>query len=67
MKSCDELPDDQNTFGSGLDSRLVEPVLTPNWLDTAGHEEGLFFCRWLQADELPAPLATRVVKLDWER
>ena len=37
---------------------------SPNWLDTAGHEEGLFFCRWLQADELPAPLATRVVKLD---
>jgi hypothetical protein len=35
-----------------------------NWLDTAGHREGLFFCRWLQAEELPQPLATRVVKLE---
>jgi len=31
----------------------------PNWLDTAGHREGLFFCRWLQADALPAqPVCT---------
>ncbi len=34
----------------------------PNWLDTAGHREGLFFCRWLQADELPPPPACEVVK-----
>jgi len=25
-----------------------------NWLDTAGHREGVVFCRWLQTDELPA-------------
>lgn len=24
-----------------------------NWLDTAGHREGLFFCRWLQAGGFP--------------
>jgi hypothetical protein len=35
----------------------------PNWLDTAGHREGLVFCRWLQADELPAPPTSRVVRL----
>jgi Protein of unknown function (DUF1214) len=34
-----------------------------NWLDTVGHAEGLFFCRWLQADEMPTPLTTRVEKL----
>ena len=25
----------------------------PNWLDTAGHRAGLFFCRWLQAEDFP--------------
>lgn len=35
----------------------------PNWLDTAGHREGVVFCRWLQADELPAQPTTRVVPL----
>lgn len=34
-----------------------------NWLDTAGHREGLFFCRWLQATELPEQPACRVVPL----
>lgn len=37
---------------------------TPNWLDTAGHREGIFFCRWLQAEQLPDPPSTRVVKVD---
>jgi hypothetical protein len=35
----------------------------PNWLETAGHAGGLVFCRWLQADELPAQPASRVVSL----
>ncbi len=35
----------------------------PNWLDTAGHREGLFFCRWLQAEELPDQPACSVVPL----
>jgi Protein of unknown function (DUF1214) len=36
---------------------------TPNWLDTAGHREGIFFCRWLQAEQLPQPPSTRVINL----
>ncbi len=35
----------------------------PNWLDTAGHREGVFFCRWLQADELPAQPTSRGLPL----
>jgi len=35
----------------------------PNWLETAGHREGLFFCRWLQADEMPAQPSCRVVPI----
>jgi hypothetical protein len=35
----------------------------PNWLDTAGHREGLVFCRWLQAETLPEQPASRVVRL----
>ncbi len=35
----------------------------PNWLDTAGHRDGLFFCRWLQAEELPAHPTCEVVPL----
>jgi len=40
----------------------------PNWLDASGHREGLFFCRWLQADQLPAqPTCTLVQVADLER
>ena len=40
----------------------------PNWLDTAGHRRGLFFCRWLQAAELPdAPTCTVVSLADLKR
>ena len=35
----------------------------PNWLNTAGHREGLFFCRWLQANELAAQPTSKVVPL----
>jgi hypothetical protein len=35
----------------------------PNWLEPAGHPEGLVFCRWLQAEELPAQPASRVVSV----
>lgn len=35
----------------------------PNWLDTARHREGVVFCRWLQADELPPQPTTRVVTI----
>jgi Protein of unknown function (DUF1214) len=35
----------------------------PNWLDTAGHREGLVFCRWLQAETPPEQPASRVVRL----
>jgi hypothetical protein len=35
----------------------------PNWLHTAGRAGGLFFCRWLQADELPPHPSTRVIQL----
>jgi hypothetical protein len=36
----------------------------PNWISTAGHRDGLVFCRWLQADEMPEQPASRVVALD---
>jgi hypothetical protein len=40
----------------------------PNWIDTAGHGHGLFFCRWLLADEQPAtPTATVVAIADLAR
>ena len=35
----------------------------PNWLDTAGHREGLFFCRWLQAEEFPEQPTCTLVPL----
>jgi hypothetical protein len=35
----------------------------PNWIETAGHRDGLVFCRWLQAEELPAQPTSRVVPL----
>jgi len=34
----------------------------PNWISTAGHREGLVFCRWLQSDTLPEQPTTRVVR-----
>jgi hypothetical protein len=34
----------------------------PNWLETAGHDQGGMLFRWIGADEHP-PIATRVVKL----
>ncbi len=33
----------------------------PNWISTAGHREGVVFCRWLQADEMPEQPASRVI------
>jgi hypothetical protein len=35
----------------------------PNWIETAGHREGVVFCRWLQAEALPEQPATRVITL----
>ena len=35
----------------------------PNWIETAGHREGIVFCRWLQAEQLPEQPASAVVKL----
>jgi uncharacterized protein DUF1214 len=35
----------------------------PNWLDTAGHRQGLFFCRWLQAEEFPEQPECTVVPI----
>lgn len=36
----------------------------PNWIDTAGHREGLVFCRWLQAEVIPEQPASRVIAID---
>jgi len=36
----------------------------PNRLDPAGHAEGLVFCRWLQAEEMPEQPTSRVVPVD---
>jgi hypothetical protein len=33
-----------------------------NWVGTAGHDEGIVFCRWLLAEQMPAKPACRVVK-----
>jgi hypothetical protein len=35
----------------------------PNWIDTAGHREGVVFCRWLQAEALPEQPSSRVMRL----
>lgn len=35
----------------------------PNWIETAGHREGVVFCRWLQADALPEQPSSRVMRL----
>ena len=35
----------------------------PNWLDTAGHREGVVFCRWLQSQELPEQPTSQVIRL----
>lgn len=34
-----------------------------NWVGTAGHDEGIVFCRWLLAQTLPEKPSCRVVKL----
>jgi len=34
----------------------------PNWLGTAGHRSGIFFCRWLQAESMPEPPVTQLKK-----
>ncbi len=36
----------------------------PNWIGTAGHREGLVFCRWLQAEEAPEQPASTVARLE---
>jgi len=36
----------------------------PNWISTAGHRDGLVFCRWLQADVLPPQPTSEVVSLE---
>jgi hypothetical protein len=36
----------------------------PDWLDTAGHGEGLVFCRWLQAETPPEQPRSTIVPLD---
>jgi uncharacterized protein DUF1214 len=35
----------------------------PNWIETAGHREGIVFCRWLQAEDLPEQPTSRVITL----
>jgi hypothetical protein len=35
----------------------------PNWIETAGHREGVVFCRWLQAEGLPEQPSSHVVTL----
>ena len=35
----------------------------PNWIETAGHREGVVFCRWLQAESMPEQPASRVIAL----
>lgn len=35
----------------------------PNWIGTAGHREGVVFCRWLQAEALPEQPSSTVVRL----
>jgi hypothetical protein len=35
----------------------------PDWLDTAGHAEGLVFCRWLQAETPPEQPRSTLVPL----
>jgi hypothetical protein len=35
----------------------------PNWIDTAGHREGIVFCRWLQAETMPEQPSSRVIAL----
>ncbi len=46
----------------GLAVALRDPGL-PNWISTAGHREGVVFCRWLQAETLPEQPTTRVVTI----
>ena len=36
----------------------------PNWLSTAGHDQGLLWFRWFLAEDLPPRPTARVVKID---
>ena len=57
----------QATLGADGSFRVVlahrDPGV-PNWISTAGRREGLVFCRWLQADELPPQPTSEVMTLD---
>ncbi|HLY37698.1 MAG TPA: DUF1214 domain-containing protein [Candidatus Binatia bacterium] len=57
---------EQATLASDGSFRVVlahrDPGM-PNWIETAGHREGLVFCRWLQAESMPEPPTSRVVRL----
>jgi hypothetical protein len=35
----------------------------PNWISTAGHNEGGMLFRWIDAKEFP-PIQTKVIKFD---
>jgi hypothetical protein len=35
----------------------------PNWISTAGHRDGVVFCRWLQAETLPEQPTSRVEQI----
>ena len=35
----------------------------PNWISTAGHREGIVFCRWLQVETMPEPVSSKVIAL----
>ncbi len=37
---------------------------TPNWVGTAGHDEGIVFCRWLLAEEKPEKPACRLARIE---
>ena len=34
----------------------------PNWVGTAGHDDGLIFCRWLVSETFPETPTAEVVK-----
>jgi hypothetical protein len=52
----------RNADGSLTAVIAARDVGVGNWLDTAGHKEGLALFRWLSAKSIPQP-KTRVVKL----
>ncbi len=41
----------------------VDPGVS-NWLDTGGRRRGTIFCRFLLPEEAPAPITTKLVRLD---